>query len=92
MNPFYMVWAINLQAFLLLAFGFWWLIGHMPGMPDYKLLCGLAALTGFVLNHFRWLKIARKINDIDVLGKFHHLMTVNYLIILLAFGLVDFRQ
>ena len=87
-----MVWTGNFLVIALLAFGVWWLIVHIAGMPDYKLLIGLVSATGLVLNHFRWRKFTREIGDLDLIAKINFTMVVNYLVMLLALMLADFRR
>ena len=92
MRQRYMVWTGNLLVIALLALGVWWLIVHITGMPDYRLLIGLVSATGLVLNHFRWQKIKGEIGDLGLLEKVNHIMVANYLIMLLALVLADFRR
>ncbi len=91
MRRHYMVWLSNFLAIAVLAFGVWWFMNHMAEMPDYRLLSGLTALTCFAMNHLRWWKLAAKVGDLDLAGKIDYLMVVNYLAIVLALALVDFR-
>jgi hypothetical protein len=92
MRQRYMVWTGNFLVIALVALGVWWLILHVAGMPDYKLLIGLVSATGLVLNHFRWRKIKEEIGDLDLLEKVNHIMVANYLVMLLALVLADFRR
>ena len=92
MRQRYMVWTSNFLAVALLALGVWWLVVHMVELTDYKLLIALIAATGLVLNHFRWWKITGEIRDLDLLGKINYIMVANYLVVLLAFMLADFRR
>jgi hypothetical protein len=92
MRQRYMGWTSNFLVIALLALGVWWLILHIAGMPDYRLLVGLVAVTGLVLNHFRWRKLAGEIGDPGLLEKIHYIMVANYLVMLLAFVLADFRR
>jgi hypothetical protein len=92
MRQRYMVWTGNFLVSALLAIGIWWLALHIAGMPDYKLLIGLVATTGLVLNHFRWRKFAGEIRDPDILEKVNHIVVANYLVMLLVLALTDFRR
>ncbi len=91
MRPRYMVWTSHLLGLILMSLGLWWLVGHISGMPDYKLVVALAAMTGFVFNHFRWRSHSRKINDLDTFEKFNFLIVSNYIVLLLVLMLVDYR-
>jgi hypothetical protein len=75
-----------------LTLGIWWLIVHRTEMPDFRLVSGLAAATGLALNHMRWWRVAGKVSDMELAGKIDYLMTVNYLVLLLAFGVVEFHR
>ena len=87
-----MAWTVNILGLVLLSLGIWWLTEHISGIPDYKLVAALAAMTGLVLNHCRWQSLGRKINDRDTLEKINVLIVSNYLILLLIFVLVDLRR
>jgi hypothetical protein len=87
----YMIWTCNFLAIAVLAIGTWWLIVHMAGTPDFRLVSGLAAVTCLALNHWRWWRVAGKVSDMELAGKIDYLMTVNYLVLLLAFGVVEFH-
>ncbi len=91
MRPRYMVWTSHFLGLILMLFGLWWLIGHMAGISDYKLVVALAAMTGFVYNHFRWWSHCKKISDSDMLEKFNYLIVSNYVVLLLILVLVDYR-
>ena len=89
MRSRYLMWIGHSLVLVLLVFGFWWLSSHMAGMPDYRLFIALVAMTGLVLNHFRWWVLSRQVEDTNTLIKLNHLIVSNYLILLLAFALVD---
>jgi hypothetical protein len=88
----YVVWTCNFLAIAVLALGTWWLIVHMAEMPDFRLVSGLAALTCLALNHWRWWRVACEAGDPELAGKIDYLMTANYLVLLLAFGVVEFHR
>jgi hypothetical protein len=92
MKHLYMLWTGHLAVLILLAGGFWWLFGEMPGLPDYKLVIFLIAVTCLVLNHFRWWNLVKKIHEKDVLDKVDLLEVVNYIIFILGLALVDFHR
>jgi hypothetical protein len=92
MRQRYMVWTSNFLVIALLVLGVWWLVAHIAGMSDYRLLVGLVSATGLVLNHFRWWKFTREIGDLELIEKINHTMVANYLVMLLALMLADFRQ
>ena len=85
-----MLLVSHLLGFLLILFGLWWIAGNMAALPDYKLIVALAAVTGLVLNHFRWWYWGKKVNDRDTLEKVNYLMATNYLVMLLGFVLFRF--
>jgi hypothetical protein len=87
-----MVWIGCFLALVLIAFGLWWLIGHVSGMPGYKLVIVLAALTGFVFNHLRWWGLSRKAYEPDTFEKISILIVSNYVVLLLVLALVDFHR
>lgn len=86
-----MVFIGHLMGFILIFVGLWWLIGNIPELSDYKLVIALAAVTGLVLNHFRWWGLSRKVDDRDVLDKVNYLVVSNYLVMMLLFILSGFR-
>jgi hypothetical protein len=87
----YLVWMSHVLMAAALALGVWWIVNHMHGMPDYKLAAALAAITGFVLNHFRWWALRRRMEDSEITEKMTYFVAVNYVTVLLVFALVDFR-
>jgi chromate transport protein ChrA len=90
MRHHYMVWTGHFLAAVLMTFGLWWLVKHISGLPDFKLVLALAAITGLVLNHLRWNGLGRKVKDPEVLEKITFLCVANYLVMLLVLVLVDF--
>jgi hypothetical protein len=92
MKTRYMVWTGHFLALVLAVFGIWWLIGHASGMPGYKLVVVLAAITGLVFNHFRWRGLGRKVSDPDTFEKINLLVVSNYLVLLLVLVLVDLHR
>jgi hypothetical protein len=86
------IWSGHVLALVLFALGLWWLSGDMARMPDYRLWIALVAITGLVLNHFRWWALSGDIEDKDISAKLNRLIISNYLIFLLVFALVDFRH
>jgi hypothetical protein len=91
MRHHYLVWTGQFLVIVNTAFGIWWLFNHIHGMPDYRLFLALTAMTGYVLNHFRWRKLRRKMEDPDLLEKFDHFVVVNYSIFLIIISLVGIR-
>jgi hypothetical protein len=89
MKSSYLVWTGHFLALVLVLFGFWWLSEHLSGMPYYKLAVALVAMTGLILNHFRWASFGGKVNDQETYEKINLLVVSNYLVLLLAFMLVD---
>jgi hypothetical protein len=92
MRRCYLVWTGHFLLIVLLFLGIWWIGIHLSELPDYRLLPALVSATGLVLNHFRWRRFAGNIADLDIVEKFNHLIVANYLVILLALTLVDFRR
>jgi len=92
MKPRYTIWISHFLGLLLIVFGLWWLIGHIAGMPDYKLVLGLAAMTGLVFNHFRWRSLSKKVGDPDMFEKISLLVIANYMVLLLVLMMADYRQ
>ena len=90
MKSRYMVWTGHFLAFVLVVFGFWWLGKHMPGMPGYKQVVAFVAMTGLILNHIRWAGFGRSVADQETCEKINLLVISNYLVLLLAFAMVDF--
>ena len=88
----YMEWAGHFLGFVLVLFGIWYLSGHLSAMPDYKLIVSLVAMTGLILNHFRWRNLTKKIKDAETFDRINLLVVSNYLLWLLAFVLVDFYR
>jgi hypothetical protein len=89
MQARYMVWTGHFLALVLMAFGLWWLIGHLSGLPGHKLVAALAALTGFVFNHIRWSGMGKTVNAQEVFEKINLLVVANYVVLLLVLALVD---
>ena len=87
----YLLWTGHLAAVLLLAGGVWWLMGDASGMPDYKMVIALAAMTALVVNHLRWWNLSREIGDRNILEKVDLLVVANYMIFILAFSLAELR-
>ncbi len=85
-----MVWTGHFLALVLTGFGLWWLAGHISGLPAYKLVVALAALTGLVFNHIRWSGLGKKVADPDLFERINLLCVANYLVLLLVLVLVDF--
>ncbi len=77
-------------GFILLMFGLWWLVENISGLPDYKLVAALAALTGLVMNHYRWWRLGNRIDNREIIQKVNYLVVSNYVILLLLFVLLDF--
>ncbi len=92
MKGAYMVWMGHLLGIVLIAFALWWLVAHISGMPDYKLVVTLAAMTGLVFNHFRWWKLGRKVSDPDIFEQVNLLLVSNYMVLILILVLVDYRR
>jgi len=92
MRPHSMLFAGHLLGFISIMLGLWWLAGNLAGLQDYKLVIALAAVTGLVMNHFRWWRLGRKIQDMDALDKVNYLVVSNYLVMILLFVLLDFKQ
>jgi hypothetical protein len=90
MRPRYLVLTGHFLAFVLVSFGLRWLLGHISGMPDSKLVVSLAAMTGLVLNHLRWWSLGKRIDDPGTSERINLLMVSNYLVLLLVFVMVDF--
>jgi hypothetical protein len=87
-----MVWTGHVLGIVLISFALWWLVEHISGMPDYKLVVALAAMTGFVFNHFRWWRLGRKVNVTDIFEQINVLIVSNYVVLLLILMLVDIRR
>ena len=91
MSHRYMLWAGHVFVLLLLGEGIRWLVGNIRGMPEFNLLLVLAAMTGLVLNHFRWWNLGRKISDNATLAKIDGLVLANYCILVFVLELSSFR-
>jgi len=70
-------------------FGIWWVMGNISGLPEYKLVAALAALTGLVLNHFRWWRLSSRSENREIIQKMNHLVISNYVVLLLICVLLD---
>ena len=92
MRPGIMLFFGHLLGCILTLSGLWWLLGNMTSLPDYKLVVALAAVTGLVLNHFRWWRLDSKVQDDDIRVKVNYLIVSNYLIMLLGFVLLNFKR
>ena len=91
MRPYYMLFACHLLGFFLILCGLWWLALNLAILPDYKLVVALAAVTGLVVNHFRWWFLGRRIEDRGTLAKVNYLIAANYLVMFLLLALLDFK-
>ena len=92
MRPRYLVLTGHFLALVLVSFGLWWFLGHISGMPDYKLVIALAAMTGLIFNHLRWWSLGKRVDDPDTSEKINLLMVSNYLVLLLVFVMIDFYR
>ena len=92
MKDHFRLWTSHLLGLFLLLLGVWWLMENISGMPDYKLVVALAAMTGFVLNHFRWHKLVKKLDNFDMYKSINALVVSHYLILLFILAMVDFRK
>ena len=88
----YMLYVCHLVGFVLIMLGLWWLVQNISGLPDYKLVAALAALTGLVINHFRWWRLCSRVDTREIIQKVNHIIVSNYVVILLLFGLLDFKR
>ena len=86
-----MLYVCHLVGFALILSGLWWLAENISGMPDYRLVVALAALTGLVVNHFRWWRMSGRIDNREMIQKVNHVIVSNYLVMLLLFVLLGLR-
>jgi len=92
MKDDYRLWTGHLIGLLIVVLGVWWIIAHISSMPDYKLVVALAAVIGFVVNHFRWQKLGKRLDDLDARKSINALVVSNYLVLLLVLVIVDLRR
>ncbi|MBN2242270.1 MAG: hypothetical protein JW793_06230 [Acidobacteria bacterium] len=85
-----MIFVCHLVGFVLILAGLSWLALNISGMPDYRLVVALAALTVLVVNHFRWWRLCNILDDREALQKVNHVVIANYLVMLLLFVLLNF--
>ena len=90
MVPRSMIYVCHLVGFVLMILGLSWLASNISGMPDYKLVVALAALTVLAVNHFRWWRLCRISDDRETIRKVNHVIVANYLVMLLLFVLLNF--
>ena len=86
-----MLYVCHLIGFALIMLGLWWLAENISGLPDYKLVAALTALTVLVINHFRWWRLCGGVDNREMVQKFNHIIVSNYLVMLLLFVLLDFK-
>lgn len=87
-----MLWTGHLTGFIVILFGLWWLSVNISDLPDYKLIAALAAVTGLILNHFRWWRLGKKLENLEIFDNVNYLVVTNYLVFLLLFVLLDLRM
>jgi hypothetical protein len=92
MRPRSMLFVGHLTGFILIMSGLWWLLGNLSVLEDYRMIVALAALTGLVMNHFRWWHLGKNIEDRIVLVRVNYLVLSNYVVMLLLYVLLDFKQ
>lgn len=85
-----MRYVCHIIGFILMLFGFWWLAAHISGLPDYKLVVALTALTVLIISHFRWWRLSSEAEDREIDRKVNHIIVSNYLVMLLLFVLLNF--
>ena len=93
MNHRYMLWTGHLFVLLLLGQGIEWLTGNIRGLPEFRLLLVLAAMTCLVINHLRWWTFGNKVDDRTILARVDMIVVANYcILVLFVLGLrVSFR-
>lgn len=87
-----MIYVCHLVGIVLIAVGLWWLAVDISDMSDYKLVVALAALTGLVINHFRWWRLGVMADSPELIQKFNYIFVSNYLVLLLLFILLSFKR
>jgi len=87
-----MLYVCHLVGFTLIMLGLWWLAVNISGLPDYKLVAALAAMTVLVINHFRWWRLCGRVDNRETVQKFNQIIVSNYLVMLLLFFLLDFNR
>ena len=87
-----MLYVCHLVGFVLIIVGLWWLVLNISGLPDYKLVAALAAFTGLVINHFRWWRLCGHVDTTVIIQKVNYIVVSNYVVMLLLFGLLDFKK
>ena len=88
--PFrFMLYVGHMTGFILIMLGLWWVAENISGLPDYKLVAALAALTGLAMNHFRWWRLCNRSDSREIIEKVNHLVISNYVVLLLIFMLLD---
>ncbi|MBN2318971.1 MAG: hypothetical protein JXR49_07835 [Acidobacteria bacterium] len=87
-----MLYVCHLVGFVLIMLGLWWLAENISGLPDYKLVAALAALTGLVVNHFRWWRLCCRVDNREIIQKVNHIIVSNYMVMLLLFVLMGFKN
>jgi len=85
----FMLYVGHITGFVIIMFGIWWVMGNISGLPEYKLVAALAALTGLVLNHFRWWRLSSRSENREIIQKMNHLVISNYVVLLLICVLLD---
>lgn len=84
--------VVHLLGIIVVLFGAFWLVTNISGLPEYRLVIALAAISGLVFNHFRWCRLGEKIDDRDMANKVNHVVVANYMVLFLFIALLDFGR
>ena len=87
-----MIYVCHLVGVVLITVGLWWLAEDISAMPDYQLVVALAAMTGLIINHFRWWRLGIRADSPELIQKFNYIIVSNYLVLLLLFILLSFKR
>jgi hypothetical protein len=82
----------HLLAAIVVLFEIGWIVAHITGMPDYKLVVAVAAVNILAWNHFRWWRLGKKIDGRDLRDTVNHTVVSNYMVMLLFLVLLDFSR
>jgi hypothetical protein len=88
----YLAWTGHFLGIVLISFGLWWIFGHISGLPDYKLVVALAAITGLLFNHLRWWSLGKSVDSPETSEKINLLVVSNYLVLLLLIVMMDIHR
>jgi hypothetical protein len=87
-----LLWSGHLAVLVLLAEGLWWLIGVNTGKLGYELGITLIAMTCLVVNHFRWMRLVKSMNDKTACEKVDLIIVAHYLIFIMVISMVNFNR